>query len=246
MLKNKTAIITGGSRSIGERIAVKMAEMGADIALLYANSDESALAVADKIKSFGTRAEIYKCDVSDFSGTENTVNQMINDFSKIDILVNNAGITRDKLIIQMKEEDYDDVLDINLKGSFNMIRHLSRHFIKNKFGKIINITSVAGMMGNVGQANYSASKAGMIGLTKSIAKELAGKNITCNAIAPGFIETSMTDAMNSQAKESILNSVPLKKMGTPDDVADLAIFLASDHANYITGEVIKVDGGLYI
>ena len=246
MLQGKTALITGGSRNIGEAIAVKMAENGADIVILDLNNDETAQNVVAKIKSLGRRADCYKCDVSDYAEVESTVKQVLADFGNIDILVNNAGITRDKLMMQMTEADYDLVLDVNLKGSFNMIRHMSRAFIKQKSGTIINISSVVGLMGNAGQVNYCSSKAGIIGLTKSVAKELGGKNITCNAIAPGFIVTQMTDAMTDEAKEKMNGAIPLKRVGTPDDVAKLALFLASDMASYITGEVIKVDGGLYI
>ena len=246
MLKGKTALITGGSRNIGEAIAVKMAENGADIVILDLNNDETAQNVVGKIKSLGRRAECYKCNVADYAEVESTVKQVLADFGNVDILVNNAGITRDKLMMQMTEADYDLVLDVNLKGSFNMIRHMSRAFIKQKSGTIINISSVVGLMGNAGQVNYCSSKAGIIGLTKSVAKELGGKNITCNAIAPGFIVTPMTDAMTDEAKEKMNGAIPLKRVGTPDDVAKLALFLASDLASYITGEVIKVDGGLYI
>ena len=246
MLKGKTALITGGSRNIGEAIAVKMAEQGADIAILDLSNDETAQNVVEKIKSLGRRADCYKCNVSDYAEVESTIKQVLADFGAIDILVNNAGITRDKLMIQMTEEDYDMVLDVNLKGAFNLIRHTSRAFIKQKSGRIINISSVVGMMGNAGQVNYSSSKAGIIGLTKSVAKELGGKNITCNAIAPGFIATTMTEAMTDEAKERMNGAIPLKRVGTPDDVANTAVFLASDMAAYITGEVIKVDGGLYI
>jgi len=243
-LGGKVAVITGASRSIGEAIAVKMAEAGADIAVVYLNSDDDAINVVERIRAIGVRAECYKCNVADFESVKNTVSKITSDFGKIDILVNNAGITRDKLIVQMTEEDYDAVLDINLKGAFNMIHHMSRGFIKQKYGRIINITSVIGIVGNAGQANYSASKAGLIGLTKSVAKELAAKNVMCNAIAPGFIATAMTDKMADDAKEKIINSIPLKRIGMPDDVAELAVFLAG--ASYITGEVIKIDGGLYI
>jgi len=246
MLKGKTALITGGSRGIGEAIALKMAEAGADIAVVYASSDAAAISVTEKIRSLGRTANCYKCNVADFNEAESTVKQILADFGRIDILVNNAGITRDKLMIQMTEDDYDSVLDVNLKGSFNMIRHTSRSFIKQKSGRIINISSIVGLMGNAGQVNYSASKSGLIGLTKSVAKELAAKNITCNAIAPGFIETPMTEAMTEEVKERLISAVPLKRTGTPDDVAALVIFLASDTAGYITGEVIKIDGGLYI
>lgn len=246
MLKNKTAVITGASRSIGEAIAMKMANNGANIAVIYANNDTAALNVVEKLRTLGVKSNCYKCNVADFNESESTIKKTIADFGTIDILVNNAGITRDKLIMQMSEDDYDSVLDVNLKGSFNMIRHTSRTFIKQKSGKIINISSVVGLMGNAGQVNYAASKSGLIGLTKSVAKELAAKNINCNAIAPGFIDTAMTDVMTDEAKERLLGAIPLKRTGTPDDVANLAVYLASEMSSYITGEVIKIDGGLYI
>lgn len=246
MLKNKNAVITGASRSIGEAIALKMASAGANIAVIYASNDTAALNVLEKLKALGVKANCYKCNVADFNETESVIKQIITDFGTIDILVNNAGITSDKLIMQMSETDYDNVLDVNLKGAFNMIRHTSRTFIKQKSGKIINISSVVGLMGNAGQVNYAASKSGLIGLTKSVAKELAAKNINCNAIAPGFIDTAMTDTMTDDAKERLLGAIPLKRTGTPDDVANLAVYLASEMASYITGEVIKIDGGLYI
>ncbi|HHT87343.1 MAG TPA: 3-oxoacyl-[acyl-carrier-protein] reductase [Clostridiales bacterium] len=244
MLKGKVALITGASRGIGRAIALAMAAHGADVALIYAGNDKAASEVEQEAASFGIKARCYKCNVADYSATEALVAQITEDFGGIDILVNNAGITRDKLIMQMSEADYDDVLSVNLKGAYNMIKHTSRQFIKKRYGKIINITSVSGIMGNAGQANYSASKAGMIGLTKSVARELAGRGINCNAIAPGFIGTDMTDAMPESAREELIKNIPLKRIGEPEDIANLAVFLASDLANYITGEVIKVDGGL--
>lgn len=246
MLKNKTALITGGSRGLGEAIALKMAENGADIIIVYIGDENEAACALEKIKAFGVKAKCYRCDVSDFNETEIIIKQILSDFGKVDILVNNAGITRDKLMMQMTEQEYDMVLDVNLKGAFNMTRHLSRSFIKQKSGTIINISSIVGLMGNVGQVNYVASKAGLIGLTKAVAKELAPKNITCNAIAPGYITSVMTDAMTDEAKERLYSAIPLKRTGKPEDIANVALFLASDMADYITGEVIKVDGGLYI
>lgn len=246
MLKNKTAVITGGSRGIGRAVALAMARQGANIAVLYSGSVESAQEVCKEAIEMGVRAISYKCNVADFLITENTIKQIYTDFGKIDILVNNAGITRDCLAMQMSEQDFDDVIAINLKGAFNMIRHTTRQFAKQKSGRIINISSVSGLMGNSGQANYSASKAGLIGLTKTVAKELASRGVTCNAIAPGFIATSMTDALPDATKEASVAMIPQKKMGKPEDVAALAVFLASEQAGYITGEVIKVDGGLYI
>lgn len=242
MIKGKTAVITGASRGIGRAIALKLAENGADIAVIYCGNAAKAEETADMAKALGIRAAIYKCNVANYSECEKTVSQIINDFGGIDILVNNAGITRDKLALAMNEEDFDSVVDTNLKGAFNMIRHCYKNFMKKKYGKIINISSVAGIMGNGGQINYAASKAGMIGLTKSVAKELAGRNICCNAIAPGFIETDMTEQFKTN--EEIIKTIPLKKIGNPEDVANLAAFLADDVSDYITGEVIRVDGGL--
>lgn len=245
-LKNKVAVVTGGSRGIGAAIALGMAREGADIAVLYSGSKESAEAVCIEAKEMGVKAFAYQCNVADFLIAENTVKQIYSDLGRIDILVNNAGITKDCLTMQMTEKDFDDVISINLKGTFNMIRHTSRQFAKQKSGRIINISSVSGLMGNSGQVNYSASKAGIIGLTKTVAKELASRGITCNAIAPGFIATSMTEVLSEEAKTAAISIIPQKKMGKPEDIAALAVFLASEQAGYITGEVIKVDGGLYI
>lgn len=244
MLKDKVALITGGSRGIGRAIALEFAKNGANVAVIYAGNADSADETCKEAEKSGVKALCYKCDVSDFEQCGNTVKQIIADFGGLDILVNNAGITRDKLIMQMKEEDFDKVIDINLKGAFNTIKHTYMHFIKKRQGRIINISSVSGIMGNAGQANYSASKAGLLGLTKSAAKELAARNVTCNAIAPGFIKTDMTDAMPDSVKDNTVNFIPLKRMGTPEEVAKLAAFLASDAAAYITGEIIKIDGGL--
>ena len=242
MLKGKTAVITGASRGIGRAIAIKLAEHGADVAVIYFGNEAKAEEVKNIISGYGVRCCIYKCDIADFSESENIVKRIIEDFGGIDILINNAGITCDKLVLQMNENDFDKVVDTNLKGVFNMIRHCYKNFMKKRYGKIINISSVAGIMGNPGQANYSAAKAGIIGLTKTVAKELAGRNICCNAIAPGFIKTDMTE--NFQDNEDVINAIPLKKMGNPEDVANLAVFLADDVSDYITGEVIRIDGGI--
>jgi 3-oxoacyl-[acyl-carrier protein] reductase len=246
MLKGKTALITGASRGIGKSIALKMAENGANIAVIYSGNEVAAKETCGLIKNLGVNANIYRCDVSDFEATKELVKSVISDFGGIDILVNNAGIVRDGLILSMKEENFDAVINTNLKGAFNMIKHTYSHFMKKRSGRIINISSVSGLMGNAGQANYSSAKAGLIGLTKTAAKELAARNITCNAIAPGFIETDMTDKLSDNVKEAVVNAIPMKKMGAPDDIANMAVFLASGMARYITGEVIKVDGGLYI
>lgn len=240
MLKGKTAVVTGGSRGIGEAIAYKLASMGANVAVIYAGNASAAETVCEKCRQeYSVEAKAYLCNVADFSAAKETASKIKADFGSAQILVNNAGITRDGLLALMKEEDFDAVLATNLKGAFNMIRHMTGLFIRAREGVIVNITSVAGMMGNAGQCNYSASKAGLIGLTKSVAKELAPKGIRCNAVAPGFIETDMT---GNQAANPLLNLIPLGKMGKPDDVADAVAYLVT--ANYVTGEVLRVDGGI--
>lgn len=242
MLNGKTALVTGASRGIGRAIALKLSNEGASIAAIYCGSEEKARELKAEIEKNGGKINIYKCDVSNFSECENVVKQVISDFGGVDILVNNAGITNDKLVLQMGENDFDSVIDTNLKGAFNMIKHCYRNFMKKKYGKIINISSVSGIIGNAGQANYSSAKAGIIGLTKTVAKELASRNVCCNAIAPGFIKTDMTESF--QDNENVLATIPLKRMGSADEVANLAAFLASDLSDYITGEVIRIDGGL--
>ena len=244
MFKEKTAVITGASRGIGKAIALNMARSGANVAIIYAGNNEAAAEVCKQAESFGVKAESYKCNVADFEESKRVCEKIIADFKSVDILVNNAGIIKDTLLLRMSEADFDAVIDVNLKGAFHFIKHLARSIMKSPAGRIINISSVSGIMGNPGQANYSAAKAGMIGLTKTVAKEFAGKNVTCNAIAPGFIETDMTAALPQAVKEYINTAVPFKRMGTADEVAHLAVFLASDLSSYITGEVIKVDGGL--
>ena len=240
MLKGKTAVVTGGSRGIGEAIVYKLASLGANVAVIYAGNVSAAENVCEKCKQqYGVDAKAYQCNVADFAAAKETVAKIKADFGTAHILVNNAGITRDGLLAMMKEEDFDAVLDTNLKGAFNMIRHMTGLFIRAREGCIVNITSVAGIMGNAGQCNYSASKAGLIGLTKSVAKELAPKSIRCNAVAPGFIATDMTE---SQANNPLLNMIPLAKMGEPEDVADAVAYLAT--AKYVTGEVLRVDGGI--
>lgn len=242
MLKGKTAVVTGGSRGIGRAVCLKLAENGADIALIYASSSQSAEEVVNEITALGSHAKAYCCHVQSFEETSETVAQIVKDFGHIDILVNNAGITRDKLMLSMKENDFDDVIDVNLKGVYNMMRHIYPLLAKQKSGKIINISSIAGIIGNAGQTNYSASKAGIIGLTKSAARELAGRGICCNAIAPGFIETDMT--VKFADDKAVLDKIPMKRMGKAEEVAKLALFLASDMSDYITGEVIRCDGGM--
>lgn len=243
-LNGKTALVTGASRGIGRAIALRLAEDGANVAVIYAGNADKAEAVVNEITALGVNAKAYRCNVADSAAVNKTVKAVTNDLGKIDILVNNAGITRDGLMLRMKDEDFDAVLDTNLKGAFNMIRACYSGFIRKKSGRIINISSVSGIMGNAGQANYSASKAGVIGLTKSVARELASRGITCNAVAPGFIQTDMTENLGDN--NPLLNSIPLGRMGKPEDIAAAVAFLASDSAAYITGEVLKVDGGLAI
>ncbi|MBQ7900580.1 MAG: 3-oxoacyl-[Clostridia bacterium] len=242
MLKGKTAVVTGGSRGIGAAIALKYASMGANVAILDIGNEDKAAQVCSSAREYGVQAKFYKCNVTDTNNCKEVVNTIVADFGGIDILVNNAGITRDNLIVTMEESEFDAVVSTNLKGCFNMIKACGRNFIKRKSGKIINISSVSALMGLPGQANYSASKAGIIALTKSVARELGAKNVCCNAIAPGFIATDMTKDLEN--KDGYLSSIPLKRLGNPEDIADVAAFLASDMSNYITGEVIRVDGGL--
>jgi len=244
MLKDKTALITGASRGIGRAIALAMAAAGANIAVVFAGNQAAASGVQTEITALGRDCALYCCDVSDFQAVKSLVEQVITRFGSLDILVNNAGIVRDGLLMTMKEEDFDAVIDTNLKGAFNLIRHTAPHFLRKKCGRIINISSVTGISGNAGQTNYSAAKAGMIGLTKSTAKELGSRGITCNALAPGFIETDMTQALSDEVKAAALTHIPLKRLGRPEDIAAMAVFLASDSASYITGEVIKIDGGM--
>ena len=216
------------------------------MAICYSSNDAAAEAVCQEIRNLGRQAEAYRCDVSNFQQCGDVVKTAVAHFGQLDILVNNAGITRDNLLLMMKEDEFDQVIATNLKGAFNMMKHVGAHFLKRKQGTIINISSVSGLMGNAGQANYAAAKAGLIGLTKTAAKELAPRGITCNAIAPGFITTDMTDKLSDKQKEAVVDAIPLKRMGQPEDIAHLVAFLAGPLASYITGEVIKVDGGIYI
>ena len=244
MLEGKTAIVTGASGGIGRAIALGLAKEGAAVAIHYHGNKEKAEAVRQEIEELGAKAEIFCCDVSDFAQCESFVKEVIKTFGRVDILINNAGITKDGLVMGMKEADFDAVINTNLKGSFNCIRFISRHMMKQRAGKIINITSVSGVAGNAGQANYSASKAGLIGLTKSVAKELASRNVTVNAIAPGFVKTEMTEVLSDKVKEQAMNQIPLGRFAEPEDIANAAVFLASDKASYITGQVLLVDGGM--
>ena len=246
MLTGKIALVTGAGRGIGREIALTLAKNGATVIVNYNGSKASADEVVAEIEKNGGSAEAMQCNVSDFAASEEFVKQVLAKYKKVDILVNNAGVTRDNLIMRMSEEDYDAVLDTNLKGAFNMIRHLSRSFIKQRGGKIINISSVSGVLGNAGQANYSASKAGLIGLTKSVAREFASRGINVNAVAQGFIDTDTTKNMTEEAKKELNGMIPMGKMGSTKDIAELVMFLAGDKANYITGQVICVDGGMGI
>ncbi len=244
MLKDKAAIVTGGTRGIGRAIALKLADHGANIVINYRNSDKEAEELKAILEGKGVKVLTVKCDISNFEDSKNLMDKCKEVFRKIDILVNNAGITKDTLIMRMKEEDFDNVIDVNLKGTFNCAKHASAIMLKQRFGKIINMTSVVGIAGNAGQVNYAASKAGVIGLTKSLAKELGSRGITVNAVAPGFINTDMTASLSEKVKEEASKNIPLKRLGDPEDVANLVGFLASDAANYITGQVINVDGGM--
>ncbi len=241
-LEGKVALVTGGSQGLGKAIALKLAENGADIAIAYVGPGEPAQETQGEIEALGRRVRLYVCDVRDEAAVNETVAAVKKDLGQIDILVNNAGVTRDTLMVGMKDEDYDMVLDINLKGAFHMIRACYRDFMRKRYGKIINISSIAGLVGNAGQVNYAASKAGLIGMSKSVAKELGSRGVCCNCIAPGFIKTDMTKDIKED--NPLLVQVPMKRMGSPEDVANVALFLASPESDYITGETIRVDGGL--
>lgn len=244
MLAGKVALVTGASRGIGKAIACKLAREGAKVIINYNGSKEKAEAVKSEIEAAGGQAEVYQCDVSDYTACETFIQTVIKEEGSLDILVNNAGITKDGLLMKMSEEDFDKVLDTNLKGAFNTIRFASRQMLRQKGGRIINMSSIVGVSGNAGQANYAASKAGVIGLTKAAARELASRGITVNAIAPGFIETDMTDVLSDKVKEASEAQIPLGHFGKPEDVAAAAAFLASEEAGYITGQVLHVDGGM--
>lgn len=244
VLKNKIALVTGASSGIGKSIAMKFAKEGAFVIVNYTGNKDLADSVVQEIKDNGGNAEAVCCDVSNTDEVKAMIDNLIEKHKRIDILVNNAGITRDNLIMRMSEEDFDSVINVNLKGTFNTIKCISRYIIKQKSGKIINIASVVGITGNAGQANYAASKAGVIAITKSAAKEFASRNINVNAIAPGYVVTKMTDVLNEKTKEEILSNIPMKKPANPEDIAKVALFLASDDSNYITGQVINVDGGM--
>ena len=243
-MEGKVAVVTGASRGIGKAIAVKLASKGATVVINYNGSRERAEEVKNEVESAGGKAVIIQCNVADFDACKEFIETVIKEQGRIDILVNNAGITKDGLLMKMSEEDFDKVLDTNLKGTFHTIRAALRQMIRQRSGRIINMASVVGVSGNAGQANYAASKAGVIGLTKTAAREVASRGITVNAVAPGFIETEMTDVLSEDVKENLLGSIPLKRMGQTKDIAETVAFLASDKAAYITGQTISVDGGM--
>lgn len=244
MSENKVALITGATRGIGREIALELAENGMDIAINYRSESDIPEDLKGEIEAYNVRCEFVQADVSDFEQCERMVKETIEKFGKIDVLVNNAGITRDGLIMRMKKEDFESVIDVNLVGTFNVTRNVIPHMIKQRAGRIVNLASVVGVAGNAGQTNYSASKAGVIGFTKSLAKEVASRNILVNAVAPGFIDTDMTSVLSDSVKENIHAQIPLKRMGTPREVAKVVKFLASEDSSYVTGQVINIDGGM--
>ncbi len=244
MLDGKVAVVTGAGRGIGRAIAIKLANQGATVIVNYNGSEEKAMEVVKEIEAKGGVAEAIKCNVSDYASAGAFFDGIIKKFGKVDILVNNAGITRDNLLMKMSEEEFDAVININLKGVFNCMKHVSRQMIKQKGGRIINISSVSGVLGNAGQANYCAAKAGVIGMTKSFAREASSRGITVNAVAPGFIKTDMTEVLSESVKTATLDQIPMKQFGTAEDVAGAVAFLASEEAGYITGQVLCVDGGM--
>jgi len=246
MLEGKVALVTGGSRGIGRAIAISLAEAGANVVVNYAGNEAAAAEVAAHIESLGRKALIIKANVGNSAEVDAMVKKTLEAFGQLDILVNNAGITRDNLIMRMKDEEFDEVINTNLKGVFNCVRSVTRTMMKQRSGRIINISSVVGSMGNPGQANYVAAKAGVIGLTKSAARELASRGITVNAIAPGFITTDMTDKLSDEIKAQLLLQIPLARFGQPDDIAKTVLFLASNEASYMTGQTLHIDGGMYM
>ena len=246
MSENKVALVTGAGRGIGAQIARTLAAEHIDIAVVDYGERSAAQETLDALAAAGVTARYYKCDVSDFTAAKAVADAVVKDFGKIDILINNAGVTADKLILRMDEADWDRVLNINLKGCFNMIKHVTPYMMRKRYGRIVSISSVVGLMGNAGQANYAASKAGIIGLTKTVAKEFGARGITANAVAPGFVKTAMTDALSDEQKQAMYKLIPLGALGETQDIANAVKFLVSDDARYITGVVLKVDGGMYI
>src|SRR5690606_21124303 len=244
LLENKVAIITGATRGIGRGIAIEFAKHGAHVAFTYSSSAQAAIELENELTAMGVKAKGYQSNAADFEQSQKLVDEILEFFGNIDVLINNAGITKDNLLMRMSEQDYDEVINVNLKSVFNMTKAVQRTFLKNKKGSIINMSSVVGVKGNAGQANYAASKAGIIGFSKSIALELGSRNIRCNVIAPGFIETEMTAKLGDDVVKGWRDAIPLKRGGTPEDIANACIFLASDMSAYITGQVIHVDGGM--
>lgn len=244
LLENKTVVITGASRGIGRGIALVLAKHGANIAFTYSRSVDSAITLTDEITSLGVKCKAYQSNAANFEDSQKLIEQVLLDFETIDVLINNAGITKDNLLMRMNEEDFDKVIEVNLKSVFNMVKAVQRIFLKNRKGSIINISSIVGVKGNAGQSNYAASKAGIIGFSKSVALELGSRNIRSNVIAPGFIQTEMTDKLNEDVVNQWISAIPLKRGGIPEDVANLCLFLASDLSTFITGQVINVDGGM--
>lgn len=244
LLQGKIALVTGGSRGIGAAIALRFAQQGADVAFTYHSSEERAKAVEAELAALGVRAKAYRSDASSYQEAEALINAVLEDFGRLDVLVNNAGITQDTLMLRMTEEQWDRVIETNLKSVFNLTKHALRPMMKNRGGSIINMSSVVGITGNAGQANYAASKAGIFGFSKSIAKEMGSRNIRCNAVAPGFIETDMTHILDEKTKEAYLNAIPLKRLGRAEEVADLCVFLGSDLSTYISGQTISICGAM--
>lgn len=246
LLEGKTALVTGGARGIGKAIALRFAAKGANVAFSDLNYDENAIALEKELAALGVKAKGYASDASSFEGSDKLINDVVNDFGRIDVLVNNAGITRDNLLMRMTEADWDLVIKVNLKSIFNMTKAVQKVMLKQRSGSIINMSSVVGLSGNAGQSNYSASKAGLVGFTKSMAQELGSRSIRCNAIAPGFIETDMTARLPEDVRKAWIEGIPLKRGGKPEDVADVSLFLASDLSSYVTGQVISVCGGMHM
>ena len=244
--ENKIVLVTGAGRGIGASIAKRFASEGAEVIVNYSGNDETAQKTVDEITATGGQAQKYKCSVNDSESVKVMIDEIIKEFGRIDILVNNAGITKDGLMLRMTDEDFDRVIDVNLKGTFNCTKYVSKYMLKQKLGKIINISSVVGLSGNAGQVNYSASKAGIIGITKSAAKELSSRGITVNAVAPGYVDTDMTKVLSDNIRNEILKNIPLQRMGNVEDISNCVAFLASEDASYITGQVISVDGGMHI
>ena len=244
LLEGKTAIITGGSRGIGKGIAQVFAKNGANVAFTYSSSEEAALALQNELEKEGIKAKAYKSDAANYQQAHDLAEEVVKEFGSIDILINNAGITKDNLLMRISEEDFDKVIEVNLKSVFNMTKAVQRTMLKQRSGSIINMSSVVGVKGNAGQTNYAASKAGILGFTKSVALELGSRNIRCNAIAPGFIETEMTGKLDEATVQGWRDAIPLKRGGTPEDIANACVFLASDMSSYVTGQVLNVDGGM--